>query len=99
MSISFVICLIFRREGLANHFLGGQSPPLTDEPNTETLDVDYGYFDNVVWPNLCHRVPSFGNIKVLTESVSCTTSSYHLLPMYSMTYLGGALCMYIQWAY
>lgn len=53
-----------RREGLANHYLAGQSPPLTDEPNTETLDVDYTYFDNIVWPNIANRVPGFENIKV-----------------------------------
>lgn len=54
----------FRREGFAGHYIGGQSPPLADEPNPETLDVDYTYFDNVVWPNLAHRVPSLQNLKV-----------------------------------
>jgi len=53
-----------RREGYANNYLAGQSPPLADEPNTETLDVDYTYFDNTVWPNLANRIPSLENAKV-----------------------------------
>ena len=58
-----------RREGFAGHYIGGQSPPLEDEPNPETLDVDYTYFDNVVWPNLAHRVPSLQNLKVSLSEI------------------------------
>jgi len=55
----------FRREGYAGHYVAGQAPPLSDEPNVEHLDVDYSYFDNTVFPNISHRVPSIKNPKVI----------------------------------
>jgi len=54
----------FRREGYAGHFLAGQSPPITDEPNVENLEVDYNYFNNTVYPNLVNRVPSLKNLQI-----------------------------------
>ncbi|CAG7682933.1 unnamed protein product [Allacma fusca] len=54
----------FRREGLANYFICGQSPPNDEEPETETLDVDYSFFDNVLWPNIANRCPAFNNVKI-----------------------------------
>jgi len=53
-----------RREGSPGHFLCGLSPNEEDEPAVDNLDVDYGFFENHVWPNLAHRVPSLENLKV-----------------------------------
>lgn len=54
----------FRREGLGGKFIGGISPPEDKEPSTSDLDVDYSYFDEILWPILARRVPAFNSIKV-----------------------------------
>lgn len=52
----------FRRDGLGGNFLVGRSPD--EEPVPDNLDVDYKYFDEVVWPDLAKRVPAFESAKV-----------------------------------
>lgn len=52
-----------RREGSAGHFLCGKSPDAADDPDTDNLDVDYGFFDEHIWEVLAHRVPAFENLK------------------------------------
>ncbi|KAK9870385.1 hypothetical protein WA026_007950 [Henosepilachna vigintioctopunctata] len=54
----------FRREGLGDGFIGGMSPVASEEPETDTLEVDYNYFDDKVWPILAERIPAFNSIKV-----------------------------------
>ncbi|KAJ6634451.1 FAD-dependent oxidoreductase domain-containing protein 1, partial [Pseudolycoriella hygida] len=54
----------FRRDGIGGNYIGGRSPDPENEPSTDNLDVDYGYFDNEVWPRLAARVPAFESIKV-----------------------------------
>uniref|UniRef100_A0A2K6EZS7 FAD-dependent oxidoreductase domain-containing protein 1 n=1 Tax=Propithecus coquereli TaxID=379532 RepID=A0A2K6EZS7_PROCO len=52
----------FRREGLGNNYLGGLSPE--EEPDPGNLEVDYGFFQDKVWPPLAQRVPAFETLKV-----------------------------------
>jgi FAD-dependent oxidoreductase domain-containing protein 1 len=54
----------FRPEG--RQFICGVSPEAADEPPAEDLDhIDYGPFENVVWPALAARIPAFEEAKVL----------------------------------
>ena len=62
----------FRSEG--PHFLCGVSPPPDEDvdcmdPVTELAHgADYDrWWDDVIWPTLFHRVPAFGNIKVVSS--------------------------------
>lgn len=57
----------FRREGMGNLYLVGQSPNEEEEPSTENFDVDYSFFEEKVWPVLANRVPAFENIKLKTS--------------------------------
>ncbi len=52
--------LFFRPEG-AGYIAG---VPNMSEPGGINFDVDYEYFDNVVWPLLARRVPAFEALKV-----------------------------------
>ncbi len=45
-------------------FITGISPPETEDPETENLDVDYSLFDEIIWPALAERVPAFEAIKM-----------------------------------
>ena len=47
--------LAFRPEGKG--YSGGV--PTLEEPRGYNFDVDYDYFDRVVWPALAHRFPKF----------------------------------------
>lgn len=60
----------FRRDGLGGMFIGGLSPLPTEEPETDTLDVDHKYFDDKIWPNLAKRVPAFESLKVSCNRVA-----------------------------
>jgi glycine/D-amino acid oxidase-like deaminating enzyme len=44
-------------------------PPERDQPTTD-FDIDYGIFDEIIWPALAERVPAFEAIKV-TNAHSC----------------------------
>jgi hypothetical protein len=50
--------VLFRSTG----YLGGRSR--LDEPAGVNFEVDYDYFDEVVWPILAHRVAAFEALKV-----------------------------------
>ncbi|MBU0725588.1 MAG: FAD-binding oxidoreductase [Alphaproteobacteria bacterium] len=52
----------FRPEGKG--FIGGVSPPEDQDPDSDDLDVEYGLFEEVVWPALAERVPAFEAIKL-----------------------------------
>lgn len=54
----------FRREGLGGHYVCGASPSPDEEPETDTLDVDYDFFTEKIWPVLAHRVPAFECLKL-----------------------------------
>jgi glycine/D-amino acid oxidase-like deaminating enzyme len=44
-------------------FICGSSPPADQDPDSSDFDVDYGFFDEVIWPTLAHRVPAFERIR------------------------------------
>ena len=52
----------FRPEGKG--FIGGVSPPEDQDPDSDDLDVEYGLFEEIVWPALAERVPAFEAIKL-----------------------------------
>ena len=35
-----------------------------EEPDTSSLDVDYNFYEDFVWPAISNRVPAFENSKV-----------------------------------
>ncbi|WP_420402998.1 NAD(P)/FAD-dependent oxidoreductase [Nisaea sp.] len=47
-------------------YICGVSPPADQDPDGETgdLEVEYHWFEEVVWPALAHRVPAFEAIKL-----------------------------------
>lgn len=54
----------FRPEGRL--FITGISPDEAHEPPAVDLDaIDYGFFEEEVWPRLAARVPVFGSVKVV----------------------------------
>lgn len=54
----------FRREGLGGMYIAGKSPAEDEEPCCDNLDVDHGYFENTIWPDLAQRVPAFEALKM-----------------------------------
>jgi FAD-dependent oxidoreductase domain-containing protein 1 len=55
----------FRPEG--PDFLCGVSPPGNQDPDTLDLEMEYGLFEEVVWPTLARRVPAFQAVKLGTS--------------------------------
>lgn len=53
----------FRPEG--RNFICGVSPDEHEEPTVMDWEVDYGVFDDVVWPGLAEGVPAFEAVKVV----------------------------------
>jgi glycine/D-amino acid oxidase-like deaminating enzyme len=51
----------FRPEG--EYFIGGASPPEAEDRDGLPLDVDHAQFDEILWPALAARVPTFEAIK------------------------------------
>lgn len=46
------------------HFLCGMSPP--DDPDAEgDFAVEYGLFDELLWPAMAQRVPEFAALKLV----------------------------------
>lgn len=47
-------------------YICGVSPPPDQDPdgNTDDIDVDYHWFEDVIWPTLAHRIPAFEAIKL-----------------------------------
>ncbi len=58
----------FRHEG--QRYLAVVAPPPERDPATTDFDIDYGLFDEIIWPALAERVPAFEAIKV-TNAHSC----------------------------
>ncbi|CAL1545413.1 unnamed protein product [Lymnaea stagnalis] len=54
-----------RREGYGGHYLCGSSPATeAQEPDIANFDVDYDFYNDVVWPGLAKRVPAFNESKL-----------------------------------
>jgi FAD-dependent oxidoreductase domain-containing protein 1 len=51
-----------RPEGTA--FICGVSPPEEEDPDATDFEIDYRFYDDVVWPTLAHRIPAFEAIKL-----------------------------------
>ncbi len=49
--------LYFRPEG--DKFICGVSPPEERDPDCRDFRIDPGFFEDVLWPALAHRVPAF----------------------------------------
>ncbi|XP_052220106.1 FAD-dependent oxidoreductase domain-containing protein 1-like [Dreissena polymorpha] len=61
-----------RREGLGGNYICGASPSEEAEPSIANLDVDYEFYQEVVWPSIAHRVPAFNNSKL-----KCAWAGYY----------------------
>ncbi len=44
-------------------FLCGSAPAADQDPDSDEFEVDYNFFDEVVWPVLAARVPAFEQVK------------------------------------
>lgn len=58
----------FRSEG--DRYLTVVAPPPGRDPPTDSFEIDYELFDDIIWPTLAARVPAFEAIK-LTNAYSC----------------------------
>ncbi|TNE40436.1 MAG: FAD-binding oxidoreductase [Alphaproteobacteria bacterium] len=65
----------FRPEG--KQFLAGCSPDPANDPTCEDFEIDYGWFEEHIWPILAHRVPAFEAIKL--ENAWAGHYAYNLL--------------------
>ncbi len=52
----------FRPEGA--RYIGIVSPPESEDRERNDFELEYGLFDEVIWPTLAHRVPAFEAIKL-----------------------------------
>ncbi len=52
-----------RPEG--QYFICGKAPEADNDPDCLDFDVDYDFFDEVIWPTLANRVPAFEALKVV----------------------------------
>ena len=59
--------IYFRPEG--KHFICGLSPEEEEEPKVLDWEVDYGWFEERIWPGLAARVPAFEAVKVINAWV------------------------------
>lgn len=46
-------------------YIGGVSPPESEDPDCLDFELDYRPFEEVVWPALAERVPAFAAIKLV----------------------------------
>ncbi|MBL8710271.1 MAG: FAD-binding oxidoreductase [Rhodospirillaceae bacterium] len=53
----------FRPEG--TQFITGVSPEEQDDPDSDDFELDYHLFEEIIWPTLANRVPSFEAIKLV----------------------------------
>ena len=52
----------FSPEG--RQFIAGCSPDPGNDPDCSDFEIDYGWFEEHIWPILAHRVPAFEAIKL-----------------------------------
>ena len=55
--------IFVRPEG--RYYICGTTPSAENAPDDFGLEVDYGLFDDVIWPALAHRIPGFERLKML----------------------------------
>lgn len=55
--------LYFRPEG--ERYVCGVSPPANEDPDTLDDDVDYGVFEQRIWPLLAHRAEAFASSRCI----------------------------------
>jgi sarcosine oxidase len=48
-----------------DNYIGGVSPPESEDPDCLDFELDYRLFEEVVWPTLAERVPAFAAIKLV----------------------------------
>uniref|UniRef100_A0A2C9JMM1 FAD-dependent oxidoreductase domain-containing protein 1 n=1 Tax=Biomphalaria glabrata TaxID=6526 RepID=A0A2C9JMM1_BIOGL len=54
-----------RREGFGGHYLCGSSPTNeSEEPDISNFEVDYDFYEKIVWPGVANRVPAFNDSKL-----------------------------------
>jgi len=44
-------------------FICGSAPPADQDPDSDDFEVEYGFFDEAIWPVLAGRVPAFERIR------------------------------------
>lgn len=54
-----------RREGLGGNFICGKNPTHEEEPEPSNLDIDYQFFEKLIWPVLVKRVPAFSQLQIV----------------------------------
>lgn len=55
---------VFVRTEGAGHICG-MSPPADQDPDAwDDLEIDYHWFEDIVWPTIAHRVPAFEAVKL-----------------------------------
>ncbi|MEO1190427.1 MAG: FAD-binding oxidoreductase [Pseudomonadota bacterium] len=47
------------------HFICGKAPDETDDPESQDFEIDYGFFEEQIWPVLAARIPALEAIKVV----------------------------------
>ncbi|HET6621727.1 MAG TPA: FAD-binding oxidoreductase [Dongiaceae bacterium] len=47
------------------NFICGVSPEEGSDPDSTDFEIDYGLFEETIWPTLAHRVPAFEAIKLI----------------------------------
>ena len=55
--------ILMRPEGRL--YICGVTPPTENDAADFGLDVDYGLFDDLIWPALAHRIPGFEQLRLL----------------------------------
>ncbi|HEU4827145.1 MAG TPA: FAD-binding oxidoreductase, partial [Dongiaceae bacterium] len=47
------------------NFICGVSPEEDSDPDSTDFEIEYGLFEETIWPTLAHRVPAFEAIKLI----------------------------------
>ena len=47
----------------SGQFICGVSPPAEDDPDCDDFEIDYRWFEELIWPTLAARIPAFEAIK------------------------------------
>lgn len=45
-------------------YICGVSPPEDEDPESWEIEVDWRWFEDVVWPSIAHRIPAFEAVKL-----------------------------------
>lgn len=47
----------------SGQFICGVSPPAAEDPDCDDFEIDYRWFEELIWPTLAARIPAFAAIK------------------------------------